>query len=518
MELRVKHALLTMLACALVIFALPALADSQARIVRLSYLDGSVQIDRNTGNGFEKAITNMPITQGTRISTGDDGEAEIEFENGSTVRLAPNTELDFRQLSLKSDGGKVTMAALERGTAYLDVKSDKHDDFRLSFNGNDVQLQKSVHLRAEVEDRDLKLAVFNGEVEFRSAGRNVKVKKNETLSFNLDASENYQLAKGVATGQYDWWDKERSDYLDRYAYNEQDHIYSPMDAAYSTPYYGWSDLNYYGNFSYVPGYGYAWRPYSVGMNWDPFSAGYWVWYPTAGYTWVSPYPWGWIPYRYGGWRFIPGYGWSWLPGSWNSGWYSIPRVYGAPPAYRPPVPPQTPPSGGSVVRVGNPLPLTPRMRPRMTPPEDGLNGRPGARITPGARNAVVPQPSVKQPVGNVNVNKSRPIPPGRVSPDVTRGVTGNPQGRVEASPRVVPRPVESPRIERSAPVERAPRAPRMERPAPAPPPAPRMSAPPPSSFGPPPSMMRSAPSMGSPAVHTGGASAPRGDSSGRPPK
>ena len=56
-------AVLTVSACALL--ALPALADSQARIVRLSDVQGSVQIDKNTGMGFENAFLNLPITQGT---------------------------------------------------------------------------------------------------------------------------------------------------------------------------------------------------------------------------------------------------------------------------------------------------------------------------------------------------------------------------------------------------------------------------------------------------------------------
>src|SRR4051812_24769208 len=82
--------------CALIIAPF-SFADSYARIVRLSDVDGSVQIDRNTGNGFEKAIPNMPITQGVRLETGSTGRAEVEFENGSVVRLTEETSLEFSQ-------------------------------------------------------------------------------------------------------------------------------------------------------------------------------------------------------------------------------------------------------------------------------------------------------------------------------------------------------------------------------------------------------------------------------------
>jgi hypothetical protein len=41
-------------------------------------------------------------------------------------------------------------------------------------------------------------------------------------------------------------------------------------------------------------------------------------YPGAGYSWVSPYPWGWLPYHSGSWAFCQGVGWGWQPGgNWN---------------------------------------------------------------------------------------------------------------------------------------------------------------------------------------------------------
>jgi hypothetical protein len=61
-------------------------AASQIRIVRLSDVHGDVQIDRNTGQGYEKAFLNLPLTQGVKIQTKQDGRAGVEFEDGSTDR------------------------------------------------------------------------------------------------------------------------------------------------------------------------------------------------------------------------------------------------------------------------------------------------------------------------------------------------------------------------------------------------------------------------------------------------
>src|SRR5271169_5705804 len=85
-----RSALVVLTAMACAFFALPALAGSQARIVRLSDVQGSVQIDKNSGLGFESAFLNLPVMQGARLRTRGNGRVEIEFEDGSTMRLGPN--------------------------------------------------------------------------------------------------------------------------------------------------------------------------------------------------------------------------------------------------------------------------------------------------------------------------------------------------------------------------------------------------------------------------------------------
>lgn len=54
-----------------VIASLSAMADSHVRIVRLSYIEGGVQISRGTGGAYEKAIVNLPITEGAKLKTAD---------------------------------------------------------------------------------------------------------------------------------------------------------------------------------------------------------------------------------------------------------------------------------------------------------------------------------------------------------------------------------------------------------------------------------------------------------------
>src|SRR6266436_5865916 len=106
-----------------------ASAGSKARIVRLSDVQGSVQMDRGTGDGLDKTFLNMPVIEGSRLKTGDDGRAEVEFEDGSALRIVPNSEVDFTRLSLGDDGQKLSTVQLASGMAYVNYRGKKGDEF-----------------------------------------------------------------------------------------------------------------------------------------------------------------------------------------------------------------------------------------------------------------------------------------------------------------------------------------------------------------------------------------------------
>jgi len=304
--------LLTAAACALL--ALPALADSQARIVRLSDVQGSVQIDKNTGLGFENAFLNLPITQGAQVRTHDRGRAEIEFEDGSTLRLTPNTTVEFSTLGVGDSGKRISVVDLLLNITYVNWLGK--DEFSLNFAQEKISLDRQAHFRVDTSAKVASLAVFKGDLDVEGPAGKVSVEKKKTATFDLADNDKDTLANNIAEAPLDSWDKEASAYHDQNARNNP------------SPYgYGMSDLNYYGAYSNVPGYGMMWQPFFTGIGWDPFMDGAWSWYPGYGYMFASAYPWGWMPYRYGSWMFIPGNGWMWQPGGFNT-WLTVPRYAG----------------------------------------------------------------------------------------------------------------------------------------------------------------------------------------------
>ncbi len=339
-----RMSLLIRLLAAVLLLTVLSFADSRVRIVRLSSMDGDVQIDRNTGAGLEKAFLNLPITQGVKLQTGSEGRAEVEFEDGSVVRLAPNSKVEFPQLELRDSGVRVSRTEVQQGTVYVNFRGGKEDEFTASFVRESLVLKDAAHFRIQVNDAQTALAVFKGAVTLEGASGSVDLEKNQSVTFDLADHDQYQIAK-VEDAPFDTWDKEQDKYHNTYL--SKNHDYSPNA-------YGVSDLNYYGNYFNAPGYGMVWQPYFVSMGWDPFMDGGWVWFPGSGYSWVSAYPWGWTPYHCGSWLYGPSFGWAWQPGGCGS-WFGFPPVINAPATFRQPQPPSGQPGRGTIVMAPRPI-------------------------------------------------------------------------------------------------------------------------------------------------------------------
>ena len=289
--------------------AAPSNEVSKVRIVRLSEVKGEVQMDRDTGRGFERATANLPIVEKSRLQTGT-GVAEVEFEDNSTLRLAPDSLVEFTQLERLQTGTTASSVHLVKGMAYVSLVKTKGNEFNLLFGQQKLQLPPSSHIRLQVDGAEAKLAVLDGTVRIDGASGPMDVARKKTVSFNLADQAQPTVAKDFAPVPFDSWDQNAAGYHART---------SAFSSSSSSPYvYGLSDMGYYGSFMNAGGCGSMWRPYFASAAWDPYSNGAWAWYQGAGYSWVSPYPWGWTPYHYGNWSFCPGTGWGWQPGgTWN---------------------------------------------------------------------------------------------------------------------------------------------------------------------------------------------------------
>jgi hypothetical protein len=435
-----------MLAVVFTVASIGAYAESHVRIIRLSYIDGTVQMDRATGQGLERAILNTPVTEGVRLVTGNDGLAEVEFENNSTIRVGESSEVRFTKLVVNDAGARVNEVELVKGTAYIDTKGSKEDIYRAAIGDSVFLINRETEARLSNDTGNATIAVLKGKAELQTQPREVEISKRETLTVDPNTSSGYQIAKGVEAGSLDQWNNERSAYQTAYSYNNTG-VSSGMNG------YGYSDLNYYGGWSYLPGIGYGWQPYGVAswIGWNPYLAGAWAFYPGFGYTWASAYPWGWLPYHYGTWSYIGGgTGWFWIPGPGtfyrNGGWYSngfqpVPVVNG-PAGWVPPKPPPVAGTGNApTVKVGTIGNLPPAIPGGRVPPNfhsvvpgsmavsrDAAGAVPGRAAPTVRQQATFARPTATFNHGHVFATPSRPTAASSAPAGWSAGSTGGGMG------------------------------------------------------------------------------------------
>jgi FecR protein len=289
--------------------------DTRApRAARLSYLQGSVTVVR-MDSGSDTAQLNMPLAEGQRVATGEDGQAEIEFEDGSLVRLTPNSAVSLDHLGADSGGNFQTQLSLVHGLVYAELRASSKYTYQLSADGAVVSPVENATIRINLDEPPTVIAVLTGKAHVersssQDSGYRADVHAGETLTADPFETSRYFLSQQIVQDSWDNWNEER----DQAAADEAASRTTARDSLEGDHAYGWSDLDANGSWYNVPGQGQVWQPTeAMNADFDPYGYGSWAW-SGSDYVWASGYNWGWTPFRCGNWSFWGGFGWGWAPG------------------------------------------------------------------------------------------------------------------------------------------------------------------------------------------------------------
>jgi len=300
--------------CALLaVMAVWGQSYSHTRAVRLSFVEGDVTVQRPDVQAWAEAPVNTPLQQGFKVSTGENSFAEVQFENGGTIRLGERALIDLTALESTPSGGKINQVELRQGYATFHLLPSRlGESLQVGTPYGTLTAQGEAQFRVDLEQGLERVEVFSGTVEVQSNLGALTIEKDSVLVMQPGATEPTVVSQGITQDDWDEWVENRESQGEMPATGPSPNGYT--DDAAEAP-YGWNDLQQYGAWSDVPGEGYGWTPNVVAYGWAPYSAGQWCWYSGWGYTWIGAEPWGWLPYHYGGWDFIPGRGWVWFPGT-----------------------------------------------------------------------------------------------------------------------------------------------------------------------------------------------------------
>jgi FecR protein len=299
---------------------------------RIQRVDGEVAFNDNRANAeanqdWTAATANQPFSEGDRIYTRENSHTSLAFSGRNFARLDPNTSLDCVSL-----GDRRTQLALRDGSAMFDVGYLQPDElFEVATPNGAVNFtQPGLYNVGFDRNGGVLVSVLSGLAQVTGLGGTGQINKGEMLTLLGQAASQLALSRlnrQDAGRQVD-------DYY-RYQYpNSYDGRYTNYDAYLNDPYYydpsrrnvsyqyvssnipGLNDLDYYGDWQNVSGYGNAWRP-RVDSSWVPYQQGQWINNYPYGPTWVSSESWGYAPYHYGRWANV-GNQWYWVPDAANT--------------------------------------------------------------------------------------------------------------------------------------------------------------------------------------------------------
>ena len=274
--------------------------DPPARVGRLDYSQGSVSFRPAGEDDWVGAVPNRPIVSGDDLWTDQDSRAEVHV-GSAAIRMAAMTGITFLALD-----DTTTQIRLAQGSMIVRVRHvDDDDTYEIDTPNLAFTLLQPGEYRVDVsQDGSQSITtVWHGRGRVTGGGFTYTVIAGQSATFTGSDHLDYDLEQVPQQDDFDAWA------FDRDANEDQ------ADSAnyVSREMTGYEDLDEYGDWTYVAGYGPCWRPRGVVVGWAPYRYGHWVWVGPWGWTWVEDEPWGFAPFHYGRWAFVNS-GWFWVPG------------------------------------------------------------------------------------------------------------------------------------------------------------------------------------------------------------
>ncbi len=269
-------------------------------VARISIVQGDVATMRGDSGDWIAATQNLPIVEGDAVHTRGDSRAEIQLAYGNFVRLGGYAEVVFLELGRK----KFRFRVLQGTVVYSELaKSEADVDIETPLAA--ARPMKPGRYQVKVGPEATYISVRKGktEVAFRDQSRSLEAGRMMVVRAAPSGTE-YEIRRADPASVLEEWAAAR----DKEASRATSYRFVSQDI------YGAGELDYYGEWRYVPGMGHSWFPY-VTASWVPYRHGRWVWLDYYGWSWVGAEPWGWSPYHWGRWYRHSIYGWGWYPGA-----------------------------------------------------------------------------------------------------------------------------------------------------------------------------------------------------------
>jgi FecR-like protein len=268
-----------------------------------------------------KAVVNLPVAPGDQIITGDDGRCEIQFDNGTIIRLDKNTRLRVTTIMAPTltTKWKVTTLHLMRGQLYSMIQSYNREMFQIITPNAAFDLKKRSASTIRINDNgNTFIYVDKGKMDVMF-GIDINSVKTDVIKSKIACtiSSDHKISRTEETKDLEFvgW----NEYVNR---NFKDLHYGLSKVPKKIyrqnkglVYWAerWSNL--FGEWVYDGIFGYVWKPADeiFAFSKRPFFHANYV-RVNGELILVPSQPWGWAPAHMGTWVWMK-WGWTWVPGS-----------------------------------------------------------------------------------------------------------------------------------------------------------------------------------------------------------
>jgi hypothetical protein len=274
--------------------------DPPSRVARLGYTHGPISFEPAGTDDWVSAVVNRPMTTGDKLWSDNGGRAELHIGSAS-IRLSGSTGFSFLNLT-----DKITQLRLTQGTLRIRVKRlDEYETFEVDTPNLAFSVLRPGVYRINVNEGGdtTVIRIRGGEGEVTGGGSAYTLRARQVGTFTgTDQLQADLDSYRDDDDDFDSWCADRDRHEDR-----------SVSARYvSTDVIGYEDLDDYGGWRPVSGYGTVWFPHTTIIGWAPYHYGHWAYVYPWGYTWVDDAPWGFAPFHYGRWINVDGV-WGWVP-------------------------------------------------------------------------------------------------------------------------------------------------------------------------------------------------------------
>jgi hypothetical protein len=307
---------------AVLVLTLPVTAKAVESIYgHVSFIENQATIT-HTDQVEHKVVVNLPLVPGDTIFTGTDGRCELQFDNGTVIRLDKNSRLRITtvQAPALTSHWKITTLHLLQGQMYTLPQTYSMEMFQIITPNAAIKLKSRTAATIRF-DTDLSTTLFSDagkfEVLYGADSKTLKkVKVKSGQAYVIDAANTMAVSSDKRNLEFIAW----NEYVDRH-FKELHYGISKVPPKLklgnnALRYWAekWSSL--VGEWIYDELFGYVWKPADERFAYSarPFFNDDYV--RINGQLFLIPQEaWGWVPAHMGTWVWL-NHGWTWIPGDW----------------------------------------------------------------------------------------------------------------------------------------------------------------------------------------------------------